>query len=292
VLINPQYSGYLPVVDYHFYNIDGKSETLHFPSTDELGNFKGKLPVGTYRVIATNRFESESGFDAKNTVVFTGWESYDEFIVKAAPDAPDSRGFLSRAGVYMLSQPDSVYSIVISEAFVVTQNDTIRRVPAPELLTKRLNLEFTLEAGLEAGLASMTGVLSGIYPGVRLSTFEGVEINKSSDMAVDFETVPGERNRRRAKILYFGLLDPDDGRVYDNVLELTLKMNDGTIFDDVKVNISEALSEMLKRGGGTIPSQFSIPITVRKTSLGIVLVVAEVDEWLDIEGEWTGEVVL
>jgi hypothetical protein len=51
----------------------------------------------------------------------------------------------------------------------------------------------------------------------------------------------------------------------------------------VEEDISKDLSKMLKEIG-TISSQFSIPIAVRKTSLGIVLVVAEVDEWI-IEGE-------
>jgi hypothetical protein len=285
VLIYPQYSGYtLPDVDYYFYNTDGESEYLHYPSTDDLGNFEGRLPVGTYRVIATNRFESASGFG--KTVAFTGWESYDAFIVKATPDAPGSRGLLSRAGYNMLSQPDSVYSIVISEAFMVMENDTIRRTPPPTLLTKVLNLEFSLEGELEHEVDSVYGVLPGIYPGVQLSTGYGIDLDlsRSWSVAVNFGTDP-EEGKRKAKILLFGVYFAED---YINILELTLLMKDGTLVsvvlgeeENMAVILSQALA--LTTGGGGV-----IPLVIRKTPVGGI--VAEIGEWIEEEEPITKDI--
>jgi hypothetical protein len=256
-------------VEYYFYNTDGRLVETHM--SDGQGRFEGVLPVGVYRVIATNMGASH--------VKFTGEGNYDTFIVAASDSEPNSRGFISRASDYTkLLQPDSVYSIVIKDGLIVTENDTIRNTPPSTLLTQQLNLEFTMEDGLEAeDVESMTGVLRGIYPAVLLSTGEGRQLEDSPRRAHSFETVL-EGNRRKAHILLFGVRNPTDGEGYENVLELTLTMSDRATFYAM-VNISELLSDALESEENI--SQLSLPIKIKKTPLGVT---AEVEEWIE-EGE-------
>jgi hypothetical protein len=275
VQIYPDYSAYTsPEVEYYFYKIDGdQSEPLQLSDledgfTVESGNFEAKLPVGVYHVIATNTGASN--------VEFTGSESYETFIAKADPDPANSR-----EGYTLILQPDSVYSIVIEDLEVVDK-DTIRREPLPTLLTKQLNLEFTMGDGLKTGdVSSLTGILPGIYPAVHLYTGEGRngeggELGQSPvTTAVNFETVTEGSDKRKAKILHFGVLDPEpeEGEGYTNILELTLRMADNTLYTTTK-DISQHLSAVLKGGG-------SLQITLEKTPFGVV---AEVEPWTE-EGE-------
>ena len=179
----------------------------------------------------------------------------------------------------MLFQPDSVYSIVIGE-LNVTDNDTIREEPVPELLTKQLNLEFVMQDGLGAETRSMTGLLPGVYPGVYLYTREGWQIGDSPDRAVNFETVAEGSDKRKAKILLFGVCNPEDGAVYTNVMELYLTMTDGRVVT-AKVDLTEILSKAIEENEGVIPWDIPIPIDVARTSIEVG---AEVDGWIE-EGE-------
>jgi hypothetical protein len=271
VQIYLEYSGdTLPDIEYYFYNAgDSEAEPLRFESTDDEGNFEGELPVGVYRVIATNTGASH--------VEFTGSENYTDFIVKAAN--PDDAGVRAAEDYTMLLQPDSVYSIVVGE-LSVTDNDTIRKDTVPVLLTKQLNLEFVMEDGLGTETVSMTGLLPGVYPGVYLYTRAGWQIEDSPERAVNFETVAEGSDKRKAKILLFGVLDPEYGATYTNVMELYLTMTDERVVT-AKVDLTTILSDAIANHNGVIPWDIPVSIHVEKTSIGVG---AEVEGWVE-EGE-------
>jgi len=260
----------LPAMKYHFYNTDTDQEYI-VRSCDGIGNFDATLPVGTYRVIATNTSASN--------VEFTGMNSHETAIVKA--HSQNSRLFISRSGNYtMLLQPDNVYSTIVEE-LVVTENNTVRLTPVPTLLTKQLNLVFSMQSGLDTEVASMTGVLPGIYPAVHLYTCEGTQIEQSPEMAVNFETV-AEGNERKAQISLFGVCDPATVD-YTNNLELELTMKDGST-SNVTLDLTEVISDIMEKNEGSIPPELSIPIEVTKTETDDIKVGVEVGGWIE-EGE-------
>jgi hypothetical protein len=260
VEIYPTSEHILPVVQYHFYNTDGKTEYFQLDS-DNNGNFEGTLLTGTYRVIATNTSASH--------VLFDEMDSYETAIVKAGLSPNTSADYT------MLLQPDSVYSVIV-ENLVVTEGDTVRQEPVPVLLTKHLELVFTMQDGLDTKVVSMTGVLPGIYPAVRLYTRAGAGIDQSPQMAVNFETVV-KGDKREAHISLFGVHnDPD----YTNSLELNLTMNDGTS-SKTTLDLTKALSDAINEG--TIPSKLSISVDVTITDDGIIKAAVNVEDWIEEE---------
>jgi hypothetical protein len=98
-------------------------------------------------------------------------------------------------------------------------------------------------------------------------------------MAVNFETV-AEEGSRKARILLFGLCDPEHGDVYRNEMELYLTLDDETSFV-AKVDLTEDLSDIMDKNGGVISGDITIPIEVKKTPIGVG---AEVGGWIE-EGE-------
>ena len=266
----------LPASQYHFYNTNTDLKYIVCPC-DGSGNFDGILPVGTYRVIATNT-------SALN-VDFRGMDSYETASVYALPlmsrsfaTAIEQPTFYDQQSTYSyLTQPDDVYSTIVEE-LVVTENNPAHSEPLPTLLTKHLTLVFSMQDGLDVEVVSMTGVLPGIYPAVHLYTRQGLQIEKSPDMAVNFETI-ADGNKRVAEIFLFGIYDPVYGENYTNNLELNLTMGgESTI---TIVDLTEILSDMIRKNEGTIPLELSLSIELTKTPIGVGV---EVEGWIQ-EGE-------
>ncbi len=261
----------LPATQYYFYNMDGESDRIVMDG-DAHGNFDGTLPVGIYRVIATNVADSR--------VSFTTMDSPETAIVRL-PELDESSltPALSRVADYtLLPQPGNIYSTVI-ESLVVSVNKPVRKGPSPVLLTKQLNFSFLLEDGLADEIAAMTGLLPGIYPAVHLYTHQGIEIENAPNMATPFETASAGAERT-AQIYHFGLYDPAHGDQYAYTLALQLTMRDGST-TDVSLDLTDVFSDIMDENKGVFPANITIPIELTKSTVGVA---ADAGEWTQ-EGE-------
>jgi hypothetical protein len=248
----------LPTLDYYFYSTDQDFFRL---SSNALGYFEGNIPYGTYRVIATNTAANEGN------VVFNNIRNYDEATVSVdssqlTVDSDDAASRSSRSTVNsqlstVNSQRSTVYSVFVKE--LVATSNTQPYCPPTKVLTKRLELDFTLEDGLETEVKSITGVLPGVYSAVYLATgLPTTEAtNQSPNTAVRFDVV-GKGNKRKAQIGLFGLRDPERGTVYTNILELTLNTDNG--YELVTIDLTEELSRILSKYGGSLPQEISADI--------------------------------
>jgi hypothetical protein len=280
VQIYPKHSDHesLPILDYYFYSTDQEKNFFRLDS-DTLGNFEGKIPDGTYRVIATNTAAATDG-----NVVFDHINSYDEATVSVDSSqlTVDSDDAASRSPLSTVnSQLSTVYSVVVEE--LVATSDIQPYRPKPMVLTKRLELDFTLEDGLDAEVKSITGVLPGVYAAVYLAT--GLPTPEataqSPTTAVRFEVV-GEGNKRKAQIDLFGLCDPKFGAVYTNILELTLNTDNGS--EVVTIDLTEELSRVLSKYGGFLPQKISADIKLKRDSTAVGGIKGSIAGWLS-EGE-------
>jgi len=272
VKIYPDMSDHtLPAVQYHFYHINDVIACIT-RECDGKGNFEGTLPVGTYRVIATNINAgnvdfSEMGSHRSAKATLSELSSARAVGFSRAAD-------FSRAAQTVLAQPGKVYSTIIEELSVTAYGDE-RHTPSPALLTRQVTLSFTLLDGLEEEVATISGTLNGVYPSVQLyscqySTESSVQ---SPTMAVQFQTT-AEDNVHRARVSLFGLCNPSYGTVYSSVLQLQLDMNDGNT-DTTNFDLTNSLSAIIEQNAGTIPIQLQLLIELRKTDVGIEVGVVE-----------------
>jgi len=271
VMIYPDQSGYtLPALEYHFYNVDTQIEYI-VRSCDGSGNFEGTIPVGTYRVIATNT-------DAQN-VEFGDMQNCDLATVTALPVFTRStaqqmvngkRSMVNQRStiVNYLAQPGEVYSTVIN-SLAVSDTDTLCYEPAPVLLTKQLKLVFTLAGDLETEVTALTGVLHGIFSSVHLYTCIHTQESavQSPSMAITFNTAPSG-NQRATQVSLFGLADPEYGTVYTNQLPLELTLVNGNT-EQVTLNLTDVLSDIIYQNQGVIPLELTVPITIERVDVGL-----------------------
>lgn len=244
---------------YHFYNTNTNIEYI-VSTCDGVGNFEGTLPIGIYRVIATNT-------SAAN-VTFSGMEGHETAAVTAAVQPTRSST--------LLAQPDNIYSTTIGD-LVVSPADTVYYKPTPVLLTHTLNLVFTLMDDLEINMEALSGTLYGVYPSVYLYSceplLEGVD---PGSQAITFEAhTTGKESL--ASLRLFGLYDPAYGETYTSVMDLVLVTSDG-IRHTFEVDLTETLSEIVAEYGYELPIELSLPIEIRQTEIGID---AKVNDWFE-----------
>lgn len=265
IRIYPDRSQYtLPALQYHFYNTNTDVEYTVLPC-DGLGNFEGMLPVGTYRVIATNTTAAN--------VSFSGMQNHETATVTATrmetrsgtlPHRMETHGGTSP---HYLAQPGSVYSTVLQD-LIVSSTDTVHYDPAPALLTRTLNLVFTLMDGLEINVESLTGVLYGVCPSIYLYSHDPLQGDiDAASQAISFTTETIGR-QSTASLQLFGLYNPDYGQTYTNVLELALTTSDGHEHS-FEVDLTTTLSDIIAEYGYELPIKLSLPIEVRQTEIGI-----------------------
>jgi hypothetical protein len=268
VRIYPQPSGVvLPQLQYHFYRADNSGRALVYPG-DDRGYFEGSLPAGTYRVIATNT-------GAANNVTFD-MESCDEATVTTLTD--------TRAESVYLAQPDSVYSVVVRELVVGASGSPLQR-PAPVLLTRRIDLNFTLEGEGANDITALAGVLQGIYPSARLYSQtawadDGFDAALSV-MAFDGVEVYSDGKRGfKASLSLFGLCDPEGGAVYENNLALTITLNNDGLkrSEEIEVPLTGMLSKWFAQHGDNSLERIviSVPLTLgEEASITVGSVIVE-----------------
>ena len=268
--IHPDQSTYtLPAMRYHFYNMDAPVPTQTYPC-DGHGNFDGDLPTGIYRVIAINPDADNvtfSGMDSHHTATVTTRPAHSS---RTAPSLPLWRGQgedSSKEDYQLYTQPGKVYALNLGD-FTVSDNDTLFFEPTPELLIRRIRIRFLLSEQLQPQITGIDGMIGGVYPSVRLFGYEP-RFPDDSDIAgsaVNFHAVR-EESDWMTLLDVFGICNPDYGRVYTNVLDLTLSLSDGRQAS-ARVDLTGQLSDIIDESGGTIPLTLSLELSVEAIGAG------------------------
>lgn len=204
--------------------VDVRTNEQLIRDTDAKG-FTGILPVGTYQALAVNT-------DVAG-VNFINMSTYQTATAEIKPETTLS----------------ALHSFG-TEPFVIDGIRTVERSYVPALLTKTLILNFEQDEVI----ASLSGVLYGVYPSVLLVT--GKPSTLSQDNAptttLPFDAVLVE-GKGEARLTMLGMLDPEYGVKYHNLLQLKVVTHTGeTLTKDIDMN--QVLSDMLKANGGVMPS--------------------------------------
>lgn len=277
VVVHPDWSGYdLPAgTRFYFYNMDGVSAAIEADGSAE--GFSGMLPSGNYKMVAYNT-------DAQ----FVEFQSMDKFETAAVHASLNTRRMmLTRQGdVRCIEQPKDLYSLSLGKIEVKYLNTTeVSVIPQP--LTKTIRLKFSLSGDAVGSSTKVSGELCGVYPTLLLATGEPTSesINNSPNTTTAFN-ISLTDNQGMAEIRVFGLLDPEDGSNYTNRLTLTItdKNNNKR---NAEVDLSEAISSVIKDNGGTIPVEIPINIDVEVKLVDAVLHVT-VTPWKEDTG--SGEI--
>jgi len=269
VIIEPdQRTLSIPAQSYHFYNMDGATppEVL---VCDGQGNFRGKLLVGTYLVLASN---TGAGYTD-----FRGMDSYETAVVYDT--SLNGYTLPSRSISEAVMGCDSVYSIRV-EVLDVTAGDTVWHTPVPECLTKSVTLTFTITGNIRNQITSLTGTLYGIYPSAHLyyCSTPDEDIAQSPGVHINFTTTAADDDkpyiRKTCRFNLFGLCNPNGGDTYTNLMPLTVTVNNTEY--DFEIDLTDNLTEILKHYNGVIPLE--IPLNI-ELNLNDMQITAEVKSW-------------
>lgn len=247
VVIEPAYKDLLPAHTYYFYRSDTVLPHIEL-NCDGQGNFRGALPAGSYRVIATNPLAEG--------VEFSNMDSHATALVKAS----GLNGILSTRSELPYSGIDRVFSTVLEELIVIG-GDTVRRIPVPVLLTRAVSLTFTLKGRLPDYLIGITGSFQGIYPSVHLfnQNTSSDEISKSPHLSMSFTAhASADPTIWQARLHLFGVCNPRYGEAYENILSLTLDL--GGEQQHISVNISNVLSDLIAENDNELPLELPLEI--------------------------------
>lgn len=293
VQIYPDQETYsLPALAYYFYDMNDPTICLTYPC-DGKGNFEGRIPAGTYRVIAVNP-------EVAN-VKFTGMDGYATAMATATKLAPGTQLDAVKAGQgtrtsqamtfsgsvaewgEALVGPGDVYLVNLGD-FEVSESDITCHNPIPQLLTRRVRVRFLLGANLLQQVSGIEGSLCGVYPSVRLFGGEPcldgvVDISTST---VSFEAA--YQQEWFALVNVFGLCDPVYGETYTSTLDLTLTFEDGRKASG-QVDLTNQLSDVIGQTEGVIPVTLSLEleIEVDKAEITVNIRPWESGGYIDIE---------
>lgn len=255
--VNWNGNGAPPTSGFHFYFYpQNGGDVLEFDAS--ATGFEGKLPAGTYRVIACST-------DARN-VVYQGMESYSTASVRAQTDAS------SRATTYY-TQPSGVYTLNLGQ-LVVSLNQTTQRVVIPDTLSKSINLEFSLQ-GAES-IVDLKGLMRGVQPSVLISTKE-----PSGDAGITNFSADVSGNQGQAQISVLGILDPQGSLPYRNLMDLTMTLSDSSV-RTTQIDLTELLSEALNTNEGNVPLEIPVEIELKVIDNELV---ANVKPWNPSSGQ-------
>lgn len=250
----------LPKQKYYFYNTAGISPCT-VSACDGLGNFIGKLPAGTYCVIASNA--------KAQGVEYQGMDNYETAMAYATN--------LSTTRTETRDQKmDNVYRVVM-EKLNVSTTQTTSHTPKPSLLTRTVKLNFTMDSELMAKVTNLSGTLQGVYPSVQLYTGKTIEseIARSPELYTPYTGVR-EGNHWVVVINLFGLCDPHGEYPYQNITTLELEMEGKTT--TVDVDLSNGLSSVLEEYNGDLPIEVPVQINV-ELELVNMTVTGIVESW-------------
>lgn len=272
VVITPSESDLpLPRLVYHFYDAySGAVDTLY---CDGNSRFCGALPLGLYRVVATNRTDDVN-------VHFRGMDSHETAMATAYRIDPDAR-----MGTRFLAGVDSIYVLPL-DSVLPHRRDTVFYTAEPQLLTKYVKFTCVIDEKLTTDIASMRGVLSGVYPSVQLYTGLVADSVVNPTTEIYYMDMMPSGNDYIADATLFGICHPQYGKVYRNELELFFTYHDSGRVRQVNADLTQPLSEWLDQHKGVLPpiSHFRIAVTLSEIGLE-----AEVVPWGD-SGTGSGEV--
>lgn len=250
---------------FYFYRMEGDvtTRTGNSPVIRDASasGFAGSLPIGTYQMLAVNT-------DGKGTEL-TGMENYGT----ATAVLKDVTGKMS--SFYCWSM----------DSLQVDYNVAAKKSCAPTQLTKELSFQFALEG---TGLRSLSGSLCGVYPSVQLAT--GVPSTQSVADAPATEVrfdVALNGVTGYANFLTFGVLDPRNGSAYRQQLLLTATTLSGKT-QELKVDLSRDMTEILKEYGGTLPVNVAVEVDVAVEAGADAGLTARITGWQPATGK--GEV--
>ena len=269
VIVRPDWSGFddLPAgTKFYFYNMDGVSAPIEASGLAE--GYSGMLPSGSYKMVAYNTDATQVEFQAM-----------DKFETASVHALPNTRHVATREGgdVRCILQPQKLYSLTLGKIEVKYLNTTEVTV-TPQPLTKTIRLHFSLTGDGANTANKVSGELCGVYPTLLLATGEPTaeSINNCAKTTTAFDVTLNE-NQGTATVTVFGLHDPENGATYTNRLTLTVTDKDGER-RTAEVDLSEAISEVIKDNGGTIPVEIPIDLNIEVKLIGTSLEV-DVKPW-------------
>ncbi|WP_455591929.1 DUF5119 domain-containing protein [Bacteroides sp.] len=219
------------------------------------------LPVGTYRVLAYNA--------GATGVRFAGTDRYETAAVELLPVATRT------GGLTLVNEPPEVYAATVTEELTITAGGQTEGNAAVRNLTRTLVFDFTIGNGLV--LNKLESTLCGVYPSVLLSTGEPTQtaLQVAPDMAVRFDADFLSATEATATVRVPGLLDPQNGAAYSNVLALDLTTDSGEHWTST-VDLDGVLTQILADNGGTLPVEVPVELDIRieRTALGLSTTVA------------------
>lgn len=250
VVIRPDMSTYtLPPMNYHFYPMDGTGSPLVY-SCDGQGNFKGTLPTGFYQVIGVNK--------EVNGAVFREMNQYQTAKVYDTTLNGYTFPFSTRADDFFGS--DKIYRVILRD-IEVGKEDTVRFAPLPIRVTHVIMVSFTVVGELATQVNGIAGSMQGVYPSALL--FDGKtpqeDIQQSPEIRREFTTARNG-NIYWARLHLLGLSDPLHGRVYNNVLQLSLDI--GGTSQPFEIDLTEHLSDIFEQTDGKLPLNIPFEITL------------------------------
>lgn len=256
----------LPPLSYYFYNTDGETAYI-FSTCDGKGNFDGMLPIGNYRVIATNT--NATGAEFRNM------DSHETATVHATNLTATTR---STVPTRMESAAlEKVYNIVL-ETLTVTARETIYHNPTPVPLTRTVTLNFTLDEMLSRKVTRLWGALPGVYPSVHLYTCctTEEEMARSPDVQMEYVATQSNNHTWEITLQVFGLCNPNDVEGYRSIMPVFVQMNDEA--ETIAVDLTQEVSDVLAQYGGSLPASTPIVLTIALQWDGIC-VTASVKPW-------------
>lgn len=221
------------------------------------------LPAGDYRVLAYNA-------DATG-VRFAEMDDYAMAVVELIPVATRSGGYV------VVGEPPEVYVAAMPEELVIVAGGQTESNAAVRKLMRTLVFNFSSESNLS--LDKLESTLCGVYPSVLLSTGEPTQraLQAAPEVAVCFGADFRSVTKATGTVRVPGLLDPQNGTVYDNVLNLKLDTPEGGHYTSA-VNLNGALTQILADNGGVLPVEVPIEMSIRleRTAVGLS---AAVEGW-------------
>lgn len=258
VIIRPEPDKYtLPAMQYYFYNHDA-SIAYRLADSDAQGNFRGLLPEGNYRVLATNTSASGIAFGQMDSHLTA--TANDNTLRDNSRTVPGSRA----VGASL------VYSLILNDLNVLA-DDTVYYSPVPVRLTRIVTVSLALRGDLALQVTGINGSLQGIYPSIYLFTgfTPEADVVRSPDIWMDFTTATSTQhaNTWQATLHLFGLCNPNYGSVYRNILKLSLAMPTGEY--PFEIDLTGHLSGIMEQTGGLLPSDLPLEITLEWEELEV-----------------------
>ncbi|WP_455591751.1 DUF5119 domain-containing protein [Bacteroides sp.] len=226
---------------FYFYPSEG---TPFIRECTEEG-FDGELASGDYHVLAV-----DANYQG---VELTGMECYETATAVVVPIGTRTNGYQE------ISQPEMLYRFPF-EAFTAEGGKKVSFLTTPVGQVRTVELIFVISN--RDRLASLSGSLQGAYPSVLLSTGEPSPsaLSAAASTFTPFSVMlTDDGGGCRVKLL--GMLYPDYGRVYENLLRLTAVSTDGQVLT-AKTDLSDELSRGMEANRLVLPLTLSIRVAV------------------------------